>query len=115
MKKILIFLITIMLFIISCENSIKHRHINFLKSFSSDVSHYKLYVSKVPDKVTYKSKSYIIKEGLNCELDELTSRISIDLTNLIDEKGEYYIGVSAVSNSNEESKLKILKSPIILE
>ena len=115
MKTILIFLITIMLFTMSCVNSAKHKHINFLKSFSSDVSHYKLYVSKVPEKVTYKSKSYIIKEGLNCELDELTSRISIDVTNLIDEKGEYYIGISAVSNSNEESKLKVSEVAIILE
>lgn len=103
------------MFITSCVTPIKCKQINFLRSFSLDVKYYKLYISKVPDKPTYKSKSYIIKEGLNCKLDDLTSRININLYTVCVEKGEYYIGVSAVSNSNEESKIKILESKIILE
>lgn len=94
---------------------IKYKQISFLRSFSPDVVYYKLYISKVPNSVTYKSKSYIIKEGLNCKLDELTSRISIDSINLGNERGEYYIGISSVNNLNEESEIETSKITIILE
>ena len=115
MKKMLYFLIVMVVFITSCIIPIKHRRFSFLKSFSPDVTYYKLYMSKVPNRVTYKSKSYIIKEGLNCKLDELTSRISIDLANLCDKSGEYYIGISSVNNLKEESKIEVSEITVILE
>jgi len=91
-----------------------HKNISFLKSFSPDVIYYKLYVSKVPNKVTYKSNSYIIREGVNGRLDELTSRIHIDLIDFC-EVGKYNIGISAVNDVKEESRINIVDTPIIIE
>ena len=109
-----IFLI-IMMFIVACTEYIPHKHINFLQSFSPDISHYNLYVSEAPEKVSVKSKSYIIKDGFNTgEFDELTSRISVDLTELLG-SGEYYIGITAIGPDNEESKMKLLNNIIIIE
>ena len=97
-----------MLFVCSCISQVSHKHITFLQSFSPDVMHYKLYVSEAPVAVTSKSRSFVIKDGLNTgKFDELTSRMSVDLTELLN-KGEYFIGVTSVGNNKEESEMIVL-------
>ena len=104
-----------MLFFSSCVQQTINKHITFLQSFSPDVSHYKLYVSEAPVAVTNKSRSFVIKDGLNTgKLDELTSRISVDLTELLD-KGEYFIGVTSVGSNKEESEMIILDRIIVVK
>ena len=104
-----------MMFICACVSQVPHKHINFLRSFSPDVSNYKLYVSEAPIPVTNKSRSFVIKDGLNTgKLDELTSRISVDLTELLD-KGEYFVGVTSVGSNKEESELIVLDRIIVVK
>ncbi len=111
--KYIIFIL--MVFVMSCTEYVSHKRINFLQSFSPNITHYNLYVAEAPEKVSIKSKSYIIKDGFNTgEFDELTSRISIDLTELLG-SGEYYIGITAMGPDNEESKMKLLDNVIIIE
>ena len=115
MRWLLIFLITTLMFITSCVEYVPHKRINFLSSFSPDVVYYKLYVSEAPEQVTVKSRSFNIDDGLNTgELDKLTSRMSIDLTELLD-KGEYYIGVTTVGSNNEESEMRRVEHVIIIK
>ena len=109
------FLISTLLFIFACAQSTPHKHINFLQSFSPDIIYYNLYVSEAPIPVTNQSKSFIIKNGLNIgKFNELTSRISVDLTELLDD-GEYFIGVTSVGNNNEESKMMISDRVIVVK
>jgi len=115
MRLIILFLIVAMMFFASCVGFVEHKRVRFLKSFSPDVIHYKLYVSEAPKKVTNRSKNFIIKGGLNTgKFDDITSRMSIDLTELIG-KGSYYIGVSSVSVDKEESKIIMLDRVVVVE
>jgi len=112
-KFIILLIITTM--VVSCVGNMKHKHINFLQSFSPNIAHYKLYVSESPKRITNKSKIFIIKDGLNTgKFDYITNKISIDLTELIG-KGSYYIGVSSVSIDKEESKIIMLDRVVIVE
>ena len=114
MRWVLIFLITTIMFITSCMGYVPNKRMNFLCSFSPDVVYYKLYVSEAPEQVTRKSRSFNINDGLNTgKLDDLTNRISINLTELLD-KGEYYIGVTAVGSNNEESEIRRVEHVIII-
>jgi len=76
-------------------------YLNFEGSNSQDISSYKLYYEKVPNPVTYDSKSYNLGliNGIN-----LSGKLPV---------GNYNIGIVTVDKSGNESNMEILTIDIL--